>query len=465
MTDLKDAKKDDGGAYHHRTAHGCWINDMRNDAMPHDDWPSVVFDEQTERDIIACLDLQQQAGFNEFDVFGLLVSHNWPLDIRSAVDENRRGRVNRILVAAHDRGIKVIYGLGVYSWGFDRIIERCPEVRGPNPHAMCGSKPESWRWMQAVVDYVLDEFDVDGLHLEASDLGRCTCPLCSTQGNVEYYSRLNGQTASYVRSRRPDKTLMVNMCGYLPPGRHVAEADWRYLVGMSRHLDYLIDAGHRGLFIPEPDRPRFIRELHCEYGTSGGVWVYPPQRSVRLRWFLPYTMRTWRHLRQLHADGGRATEYYMGPIRNPGVETNIAFGGRLLLNVTRSHEEVLGEVLETLYKPRRSAAKNGLVDAFRRAEEAYFGQWRMERIRETGPVGELHPIAFPPEHPQGLAVYLMDPYLDAASRMAYKRELSLIMRDISRIEDDIPDRGRIERIRACIRHTIDDIENVNSLQV
>ena len=41
---------------------------------------------------------------------------------------------------------------------------------------------------------------------------------------------------------------------------------------------------------------------------------------------------------QLFAQGGRGVMFYQGPITNPGVEVNVAVGGRLMCNVGRSIE-------------------------------------------------------------------------------------------------------------------------------
>jgi len=449
-------------AYNHRSAFGCWINDMRNKAMPRENWPYGVLDDQTVESIIGCLELQRQAGFNEFCTFGLLVTRDWPVDISSAVSEDRRQKVNTIIKAAHERGIKLLYGLGVYSWGFDEIIKNCLEVRGPNPGAMCGSSPEAWCWMQKVIDYILAEFDVDGFHLEASDQGRCSCPSCAKQGNVEYYSRLNGITAKYIRSKWPDKILMVNMCGYIHLDTKIETADMKYLVDLSRHLDYIIDPGHRGQFIEEKSRKNFIQSLQCDYGTSGGIWVYPPQRWNRLRWFLPHTIRTGQHLKQLYEDGGRAVEYYMGPTVNPGVEVNIAFGGKLLSDVEKDVEKILAEVVEMLYRPKNSAACVQLVDIFQRAENAYFDHWTPDDIAEVeklGIPGELHPIVYLLGHAPGPAAYLRKPYMDSGGRTAYKKEMISILNDIRTIESGIAAKTRVTRIKTCIKNTIWDIDS------
>ena len=201
--------------YKHRVQFGAWINDMRNEALPRENWPCKILDDSTEKSIIECLELGRQTGFNQFDVFGLFATDSYPLDIKRAfADKQRKTRVNRILKAARDRGIKNIFGLGVYSWGFDEIIQHDPSVRGPNKHAMCGSAPESFQWQTKLIDVILAEIDVDGFHLESADLGRCTCERCAPINNVQYHCRLNAQTADYIRSQASDKVVSSIMLGW-----------------------------------------------------------------------------------------------------------------------------------------------------------------------------------------------------------------------------------------------------------
>ena len=191
-----------------RIAFGAWINDVRTEPLPFDSWPPVMLDDIAEQSIIATMDLQARSGYNMFDLFGLFAAWGWPVDIVSAVDKDRDARVRRILKAAHRRGIKVIYGLGVYSWGFDKIIEHDPAVKGPNPHAMCASKEESWQWQKKIIDFIL-RYDFDGYHLEASDLGRCTCDACMKKWPVQatYYNAITARCADYIRKQAPDKYI------------------------------------------------------------------------------------------------------------------------------------------------------------------------------------------------------------------------------------------------------------------
>ena len=444
-------------AYTFRTAQGVWINDMRNRAFPNSQWPCVVLDDRSLRDLKANIRLQAASGFDSLTVFGLLTASSWRPDLGRTVPRQRRRQVRSVLETAHDCGLKVLYGLGVYSWGFDEIIAHDAKVRGPNPHAMCGSRQASRNWMERVVDYLLQEYRFDGFHLEASDQGRCTCPDCAPESNAAYYSRINAQTAAYIRQASPEAVLMANMCGYLRWPETIARSEWPHLQELGRHLDFLIDAGHAGFHIRPSQRRQFIRQLPCAYGTSGGVWVYPPQRWNRRRWFLPYTRRTGDHLAQLHAEGGRAVEYYMGPAHNPGVEVNIAFGGRKLCDVSRDNGDILREVVESLYAPVDAKARQGVARLFEEAEEAFFASFDPNRLPDGRPRGELHLTSLKGIHP-GSAHYLQ--VMAPKDRAAYGRRLQKLLPALDRLEPRVGAKTRIRRIGACIRTVLDDIAKV-----
>ncbi len=440
--------------YTYRTAQGVWLNDMCNRARPARQWPDVTLDDRAEADLVASIRLQAASGFDSLTIFGLLTARDWMPRLETTVPAARRRRVRRILDAAHEAGVRIFYGLGVYSWGFDRIIEKDAAVRGTNPHAMCAARDASRTWMRRVVDYVLEGYDFDGFHLEASDQGRCACPDCAPRSNADYYSRVNAETAAYIRSCDSSKTLMVNMCGYLHTGRTVPEGDWPHLYEMGRHLDFLVDAGHRTFHVDPARRRAFIAGLPCAYGTSGGVWVYPPQRWNRGRWFLPYTQRTGQHLAQLYADGGRAVEYSMGPSSNPGVEVNIAFGGRKLSDPCRTDDEILSEVLHSLYEPRDSRAAAELTAIFADAEEAFFTHGHGQQQ------GEIHlcPLI---GHTSGPPMYLRNG-MTPAGRRAYGRQLSRLLPRVRRLQGRVGGGPRLARITRCIAGTLADLERAAS---
>ena len=135
-----------------------------------------------------------------------------------------------------------------------------------------------------------------------------------------------------------------------------------------------MDQGWTGTFIAEDQRKAFIRKLHCDYGTSGGLWVYHCGRWDRLSYFLPYLQRACRRDPATLRRRAPGCMFYQGPVINPGVEANIAVGGRTLANTRRSVEDALSEVIALDYRPRDLATQKRLVEVFLRAEDAYFGR-------------------------------------------------------------------------------------------
>jgi hypothetical protein len=448
--------------YTFRHAFNCWINDVRNEEPPLANWPYEVLDDKTVEGIVAALDVQSQAGFSALDVCGLWTTYAWPVDISSVVASGRRRRVERILEAAHERKMKVIcFPSGVLNWGFDEIIKRNPAVQCDNRHEMNPLREESWEWQNKVFDYITENYDIDGYHLEAADQGRCSSPECREKwpNDVAYYCEVTGRMADYLRRKYPKKMVITTIQGFSTWGKGFSEEETRHVVELSRKVDCLFDQGHCGTYIPPAQWKSFIAQLGCAYGTSGGLWVYPPQRWDRTRWFLPYTARTGKHLKELYEAGGRGAMYYQGPVVNPGTEVNIAFGGRLMNNVRESLEDALAAVLESLYRPQNTAALGKLVKIFQQAENAYFEQWNLEEIRrqsQTPEPGELHLAPLFGATP-GPARYLLEPYLDSVGRRAYKQGLVAILQNLLAIERDFHDDGRIGRIQRGIQETLVDI--------
>ncbi|HZT31332.1 MAG TPA: hypothetical protein VFA33_15690 [Bryobacteraceae bacterium] len=452
-------------AYKHRLAFDVWINDVRNESMPLENWPYGEMDEKTVEGIVRALDVQSQAGYTAIDLAGLLSTYSWPVDIRSVAGKVRVGHVNRIIRAAHERDIKVLcLPAGVMSWGFDEIIAHDPAVRTDNKHLMNPLREESWEWQRKVFDFMIDNFDIDGIHLESADQGRPKTRECLERwpNDVAYHAYVTGRTADYLRKKKPGLQVHAILQGFSQWGRDFTEEEKKILVELSRSVDCMFDQGHGGTYIPESGRRDFIRRLACDYGTSGGLWVYPPQRWERSRWFLPYTIRTGTHIQRLFEDGGRGVLYYQGPVINPGTEVNIAFGGCLMKDPDKSVEETLAEVLEQLYKPRNPAARRTILEVFQKAENVYFDQWDMERIRvarKRGGPGELHLTSLFGASPNA-SDYLMEPYLTTEGRFAYKQGLISIYRRIAGAQGAFQDGGRIERIKKGIEAVIVDLNNI-----
>ena len=150
---------------------------------------------------------------------------------------------------------------------------------------------------------------------------------------------------------------------------------------------------------------------------------------------------------------------------NPGTEANIAVGGQILSDTTRSIEDALAEVIEVYYKPKDADAHKKLVEIFLRAEDAYFGQWSDERFAEVNkslPPGEfkLNDALFGTS--PGPATYLMEPYLDADARLAYKNGLVSILDDLPKIKNNFEDNGRLKRIKRGIMVTLNLINTIHT---
>ena len=463
-----------------RIGAGFWINDVKNSAIPNNNWPDVSIDSKLLEDYEYLFEILKASGYNMIDIYGLLVGHDWPPQLENVLENNRKEKVNKIIEMAHSKSIKVIFGMGIYSWGFDEIIKFDPEVRGTNKSAMCGSKKRSKYWQQQTIKLVLDNFDIDGFHLEASDQGRCSCDRCSRENNVEYYCRLNKEAAIFIKERWPEKYLLVNDCGYLPWGDFVKKDDFKYLYDLSNYIDTYIDNGNHGLFIREEDRREFISGLNCEFGTAGGFWIYTPQRWERLRWFLPYVFRTSSFLKKVFSDGGTACEFYLGPTINPSTEVNIYSGGLSLSDINNETEKILEDTLNILYKPNKNSFLSTLVEVFIDAENAFFNNWEpcikpfelpkefasdvetlanwSKETPERSIPGELFLEPLVGLEP-GEPVYLKN-NMTREGLVNYKKDLIKIIKKIQPIKSGFNDNGRILRIITCINNVIEDISKL-----
>ena len=451
--------------YRYRIAFELWINDVRNEAMTLENWPYGVLDDKTVDGIVRAMDVQSESGYTAIDLAGFWTTYAWPVDVDHVMDKDRQRRINQILQAAHERKMKVIcFPSGILNWGFDEILKHHPELRTDNKHEMNPFKEESWQWLYKVFDYAANNYDIDGFHLEAADQGRCKTQECLEKwpDNVAYYCYVTGKLADYLRQKYRDKLIITTIQGFSEWGKGFTPEQTEHIVDLSKRVDCLFDQGHRGTYVPQSEWKEFIPKLHCPYGTSGGFWVYPPQRWERSRWFLPYVQRTAKHMKELYEAGGRGVMYYQGPVMNPGTEVNIDFGGRMMTNIGKSNEDALSETLEHLYKPKNQAALRKLVEIYLKAENIYFDQWNAERIlaglKEPMP-GELHLINLHGSTP-GAATYLMEPYLDTDGRLKYKQGLIAVLKDIIAIDGDFNDEGRLGRIKHGISETLVDINNI-----
>ena len=381
-------------AYKYRVAFGCWIGDMRSTPLPLQKWPAPQLDEEAVTSFIAAMDVQSRAGFNYLDAWGLFATYGYPPDVTGAfADKDRLAQVIRLLKAAADRGMKYLFGLGLFSWGYDQIVKADPEVQGrsasgqPLEHVMCGAKEKAWRYVEKILDLALGEFDFCGVHLESADLGWCDCPECGGKyGRVGYNVRLNIRAADYVKRKWPGKIVTCIPINWLPlpARRHFDEAEMAHVVELSKHVDCLMDQGWSGTFFPDEKRKDWIRRLHCDYGTSAGLWVYHCVRWDRASYFLPYPKRTCAAIKRHFDDGARGSMFYQGPMSNPGVEINAAVGGRMLADTRRSVEDLLAEVIDLYYRPKSPAAQKKIVQLVLQRRGGVFRPVGPQELRREG---------------------------------------------------------------------------------
>jgi len=470
--------------FQHRIAFGVWLNDFRSVPIVDEAWPSVLIDQQTISDFQNTMKFLNIAGYTHIDLFGLITNRDWPMNIESVLTSERKGQVEQLNHIIHSNNLELIYGLGVYSWGFDTIIREDPEVRGTNPSALCGSSEKSRELMERVINFVGNNFAVDGYHLEAADQGRCRCKKCGQEDDVSYYNRLNAQTAAYIRKQWPQKKLLVNTSGYLPWGDWMNEQERQSVLDLGETIDIFIDGGNHGQYIHENERTVFIDRLSCDYGTSGGFWIYPPQRFDRNRWFLPYINRSVNHLHDLYRDGGRSCELYLGPLNNPSTEMNLFCLGHFLQDVDQNPSDLIEEGIEVLYHIDNPVQRRNLVELFQSAEAAFFNNWSPHRLtgvpeiysdgidslfqwsklhRDRAIPGELFLDSLTGQY-SPFPVYLTV-HIDRDKRDHYRKELI----DLLPLVEDLlkankEGQNRIKMIKMCILNTIQDIEMVQSIQ-
>jgi len=429
--------------FEHRSLVG-WISEFSSRPL-HEPWPVIKLDDEMMSDFHEIFDLCKQVGFDKMVIWGLFVSRRWPVPLHRAIDAQRRKQVQELLDAAHERGIQILSGLGVYSWGFEEIIEKFPEVSKDNPRAMCASEPEAEKWMQQVVDFVLSDLDLDGVQMQSADQGRCKCRECQKWGDVEYHAMLNDNTAQYIRSKWQDKVIAVNNWGL----SFANPDDMPHLQRMTRAVDALIDYNNSaGAY-----RKQLIDSLDCAYGTLAGISVGPPQRWERTKWFLPTTTTNVPYLRGLYDDGGRAVEQFTVALSNPGGEVTLRFSGKMLSDVSRSPDAVLREAIEECFEPEDSATTDGLMEVFQRAENGFF----QKAGQDYGSVGLFYIDGglFPGEEGDRERYLLR---MSADSLKSYEREIRVALSELERIKGGVGKLSKLERVRQSLNTVLSDIK-------
>src|SRR3954452_1084578 len=123
-------------AFCYRVTDG-WLRDVASEPTPGQPWPCIRWDDQLFADQIRFLDVQAELGVDHNVVWGLFVERAWPVPFEKVIDNARAERLQQFVAAAHERGVKLLSGVGIYSWGFEEVIARVPGVSAGHRQAMC----------------------------------------------------------------------------------------------------------------------------------------------------------------------------------------------------------------------------------------------------------------------------------------------------------------------------------------
>jgi hypothetical protein len=392
--------------------------------------------------------VMERLGFNEIVIWGLYVANDWPLDIESCVTPERGKKVERLLASARRHRLKVLNGLGVYSWGYATIIKANPHLNRGNPNAMCASEPDSWKWMQRILEFTFKRFPLDGASMQSADRGRCSCVRCSRWTDAEYHSRINIMTADFIRSKWKDKIIGVSGWGM----KFEDPANWPPVAALSEHIDYIIDVDNGSQRRDPSNRRKFIAQLKCDYGSLGGLQVEPPQHWERERWFLPTAENGGKHLAALRADGGRVCEYFYHILDNPGDEVSMWVEGKCLSQPDVSWRDHLRSSVGELYRVQNNSVLDGLCEAFLMAENAYM---KFIPDRTSGTISMEPLVSSNPGPP----VYLSK-RLNAEQRASYNTSLEKVAGDFKKLMPATPEKARVAKILRCIANVQKDLASL-----
>lgn len=421
-----------------------WINDNCPRPLQGAEWPDISVDETTIVTYDDFFRQAQDAGFKAITLWGLYCSHAWPVPLNSPKIHARRKVVDAIIEAAHRHDIKPLFGIGVYSWGFDEIIKFDPScarnegrmvygnVVPDNGVAMCYHEPSAREWMRKVIDLCVKELGAKGFGFQPADLGRCYCRDCRLLTDIEYYIRVTHETAAYARSI--DKDLLLGLSAWgVEIGGPIENT-----VRLAKDLDFVTDVSDQSAAHGRKFRSDLAAKLPCALGSLGGPVIVPPQRWERDRWFFPTCKLTGSNIRELGEDGGTAFEFFMGPLNNPQGELMLHFVGEQLRHPDLPVERTLGSVVDKLLKPKSSQARSAIVAWLLSVEAAF--------VKGSGklPGGEFD---FEPLKSKfaGPPIYL--DRLPGPARAQYRA-------DILELKNQLPDLSR-SCARPALLHAID----------
>ncbi|MFC2123593.1 hypothetical protein ACFLU5_02180 [Bacteroidota bacterium] len=426
-----------------------WFMDLSRTARIGYHWPSIEIDSALMADYEETLAFFERSRMTEITIWGLFTNSAWEPVIKNTIDMEREEIVREVIDMAHEKGIKVICGLGIYSWGFDKIMDAYPDLRCPcNERTMDLANPEAMEWQKKVIDYIMDGYDFDGFSTQSADQGRCTCGAFGELSTMEYHAILNQQVINHIRSK--DKDYIIGISGW---GMNFGDpGDLESIVKMTRNLDYLNDVGETVLKRGRDYRKKFIQAIFpCKFGNIGTPNVEPIHAMRRDHYFVPTAKRACRNLQELYQDGGRACEVYYRSRSNPGDEITVEVIANLLSNPAMPYENVLKSTLSFLYQPADDAAMQEFVEILSEAEDAFFNNTREDRqIILLLSRGALEPSS----------EYLEK--MPTESLMAYKSVMSDLYDRANSLSNKVNNQEKFRKVLVCFENVIEEIRLIEN---
>jgi hypothetical protein len=220
---------------------------------------------------------------------------------------------------------------------------------------------------------------------------------------------------------------------------------------MTGHLDFLTDVTDQSARKGRDYRRSLTSHLPCALGSLGGAVIVPPQRWPRDRWFLPHARMTGQNIRALHEDGGRAFEFFMGPLANPQFDLMTRYVGLLLQDPEQSCEQALSQVVEGVWEPKNARVTADIVQWLLELEGAY-----MDRV------GDISTGEFDFEPLQGETAG--EPiYLTRLSREAlkgYEDDLDLLSKQLPALAAECRCPNEMRLIGGCLENVLRDVQRV-----
>ena len=431
--------------FSHRVYLG-WITDLATQPDPQAAWPSMRRDEGLLSDYEQQLNTIQELDFTALCVWGLATARDWPLELSQSLTPEKRDFAAHLKAMTSKRGLQLLAGTGIYSWGFETIIAAHSHLARTNRRALCPQVEQSWDWMRRVIDFLFQELPIDGIQMQSADQGRCECDECLKHSALEHHATLNARVAEYIRAQWPGKTVGVNSWGMKFGDVEEVQNALPHLAEMGRHVDYFTgidNASAQSTLI----RRMLIESLPCAVGTIGGTQVEPPQHWERERWFLPLARRTGEHLCELAKDGGRSCEAFFHIDTNPGDELSLWVRGYALQNPYAPWQEHLRGAVARLYQPDDESTLQALCELFTHAESAFFD------YAQGLPCGtfSLEPLL---SSEVGPPIYLNS--LSPAQRAEYAKALRALVSPFLELGGQVSEKAKIETIARCLEHAARD---------